>query len=56
MTPPFFLGLLIYSFVLLSSWLLQFPELFIARGVPFGVTVRLLAYLVPAIVAFTVPM
>ena len=56
MTPPFGLGLLIYSFVLLSSWLLQFPELFIARGVPFGVTMRLLAYLVPAIVAFTIPM
>ncbi|MBM3293575.1 MAG: YjgP/YjgQ family permease [Candidatus Aminicenantes bacterium] len=56
MTPPFGVGLLIYSFVLLSNWLLQFPDLFIARGVPFGVTIKLLVYLVPAILAFTVPM
>lgn len=54
--PPFGLGLLIYSFVLLASWLLRVPELFIARGVPLGVTMRLLGYLVPGIVAFTVPM
>jgi len=56
MIPPFGLGLLIYSFVLLAGWLLKAPELFIARGVPFGVTMRLLLYLIPGIVAFTVPM
>jgi LPS export ABC transporter permease LptG/LPS export ABC transporter permease LptF len=54
--PPFGLGLLVYSFVLLADSLLRFPELFIARGVPFGVTMRLLLYLIPAILAFTVPM
>jgi LPS export ABC transporter permease LptG/LPS export ABC transporter permease LptF len=54
--PPFGLGLLIYSFVLLANQLLQFPELFIARGVPFGASLRLLLYLVPAILAFTIPM
>jgi LPS export ABC transporter permease LptG/LPS export ABC transporter permease LptF len=55
-SPPFFLGLLIYSFVLLMNQLLQLPALFIAKGVTLGVTLKLLLYLVPAILAFTVPM
>jgi LPS export ABC transporter permease LptF/LPS export ABC transporter permease LptG len=54
--PPFVLGLLIYSFVLLMNQLLQFPDLFIARGVTLADTLKLLAYLIPAILAFTVPM
>ena len=54
--PPFFLGLLIYSFVLLMNQLLQFPDLFISRGVTLADTLKLLVYLVPAILAFTVPM
>ncbi len=53
---PFLIGLGVYSFGLLMNQLLQFPELFIARGVPFLTTLRLLIYLVPAILAFTVPM
>jgi len=36
--------------------LLQLPALFIAKGVSFGVTLKLLFYLVPGILAFTVPM
>ena len=55
-SPPFLLGLLIYSFVLLMNQLLQLPALFIAKGVTLGVTLKLLLYLVPAILAFTVPM
>ena len=54
--PPFFLGLLIYSFVLLMNQLLQLSEMFIARGVSLGATLKLLLYLVPAILAFSVPM
>jgi len=54
--PPFFMGLLIYSFVFLMDQLLRAPELFIAKGVTLGVTIRLLLYLVPSILAFTVPM
>ncbi|MCX6563999.1 MAG: LptF/LptG family permease [Candidatus Aminicenantes bacterium] len=54
--PPFFMGLSIYSFVFLMDQLLRAPELFIAKGVSLGVTVRLLLYLVPSILAFTVPM
>jgi LPS export ABC transporter permease LptG/LPS export ABC transporter permease LptF len=55
-SPPFLLGLLIYSFVLLMNQLLQLPALFIAKGVSLGVTLKLLFYLVPGILAFTVPM
>jgi len=54
--PPFFLGLLVYSFVMLMNQLLQLPALFIAKGATLSVTVKLLVYLVPAILAFTVPM
>jgi len=54
--PPFFLGLLIYSFVLLMNQLLQLPTLFIAKGATLGVTLKLLVYLIPAILAFTIPM
>jgi LPS export ABC transporter permease LptG/LPS export ABC transporter permease LptF len=53
---PFGIGLLVYSFVLLMNQLLVFPELFIARGVPLLTTLKLLGYLIPAIMAFTVPM
>ena len=54
--PPFFMGLSIYSFVFLMDQLLRAPELFIAKGVTIGVTIRLLLYLIPSILAFTVPM
>lgn len=54
--PPFFLGLLIYSFVLLMNQLLQLPTLFIAKGATLAVTLKLLVYLIPAILAFTIPM
>ncbi len=53
---PFGIGLLVYSFVLLMNQLLVFPEMFIARGVPLLTTLKLLGYLIPAILAFTVPM
>jgi len=53
---PFGIGLLVYSFVLLMNQLLVFPDLFISRGVPLLTTLKLLGYLIPAILAFTVPM
>jgi len=53
---PFGIGLLVYSFVLLMNQLLLFPELFIARGVPLSTSLRLLFDLIPAILAFTIPM
>ena len=54
--PPFFIGLLIYTFVLLMNQILQFSEIFITRGVSFKAAVEIFVYLVPSILAFTVPM
>ncbi len=55
-TPPFFLGLLVYSFVLLMNQVFILSELFIARGVSFAAVARIFLYLVPSVLAFAVPM
>jgi LPS export ABC transporter permease LptG/LPS export ABC transporter permease LptF len=55
-TPPFFLGLLVYSFVLLMNQVFILSELFIARGVSFAAVVQIFLYLVPSVLAFAVPM
>jgi LPS export ABC transporter permease LptF/LPS export ABC transporter permease LptG len=54
--PPFILGLLIYTFVLLMNQILLLSEMFIARGVSLGVVLSLLVFLIPSILAFTFPM
>lgn len=54
--PPFFLGLLLFSFVLLMNQILVLTEQIVTRGVSVLVTFELLAFLLPAILAFAVPM
>jgi LPS export ABC transporter permease LptF/LPS export ABC transporter permease LptG len=54
--PPFFIGLLIYSFVLLMNQIFLLSELFIAKGVSLPVVVQIFLYLVPSVLAFAVPM
>jgi len=54
--PPFLIGLLVYTFVLLMNQILLLSELFIARGVSFKVTIKIFVYLIPSILAFTLPM
>ncbi len=54
--PPFLIGVVIYSFVLLMNQILLFSELLIARGVPFRTVLDLLIYLIPSVLAFTIPM
>jgi len=54
--PPFFIGLLIYSFVLLMNQIFLLSELFIAKGVAFTSVTLIFVYLVPAVLAFAVPM
>jgi len=54
--PPFFIGLLIYTFVLLMNQILRLSEIFITRGVAFKAAVAIFVYLVPSILAFTAPM
>lgn len=54
--PPFFIGLLLSTFVLLMNEILRLSELFITRGIPLRVVLEILFYLIPSILAFTVPM
>jgi len=54
--PPFLVGLLLYTFVLLMNQILILTEQLITRGVSLGSTALLLFFLIPAILAFTVPM
>ncbi|MGZ4886907.1 MAG: LPS export ABC transporter permease LptF, partial [Candidatus Aminicenantales bacterium] len=54
--PPFFIGLLVTTFVLLMNQILVLAELFIDKGVPAGLVVRLLGWLIPSLLAFAVPM
>ncbi len=55
-TPPFLIGLLVYSFVLLMNQVFLMAELFIAKGVALGTVARIFFYLIPSVLAFTVPM
>jgi LPS export ABC transporter permease LptG/LPS export ABC transporter permease LptF len=54
--PPFFLGLLVYSFVLLMNQIFLLSELFIARGVSFRAVAQIFLYLLPSVLAFAIPM
>ena len=54
--PPFLLGLLAYTFVLLMNQILLYAEIFIARGVSLRAILKLLLYLIPSVLAFTIPM
>jgi LPS export ABC transporter permease LptF/LPS export ABC transporter permease LptG len=54
--PPFGLGLLVYTFVLLMNQILLLAELFITHGVGFRTVAEILAYIIPSILAFTLPM
>jgi len=54
--PPFFIGLLVYTFVLLMNQILLFSEIFITKGVSLKVVLSLLVYLIPSVLAFTIPM
>ncbi|MGB2906861.1 MAG: LptF/LptG family permease [Candidatus Aminicenantaceae bacterium] len=54
--PPFAVGLLVYTFVLLMNQILLLSEYFIDRGIQLKTVLSLLLYLIPAMLAFTVPM
>jgi len=56
LTPPFLLGLLITTFVFLMNEILLLSEIFITKGVPLKTTINILVYLLPSIIAFTLPM
>jgi LPS export ABC transporter permease LptF/LPS export ABC transporter permease LptG len=54
--PPFGIGLLLCTFVLLMNQILMLSELFIAKGVSLGLAAEVLVYLIPSLLAFAVPM
>ncbi len=54
--PPFIVGLLLVTFVLLMNQVLILAELFIDKGVPAVQALRLLGLLIPSILAFALPM
>ncbi len=55
-SSPFIVGLIAYTFVLLMNQILGMSELFIERGIPLQVVLVLLIYLIPAMMAFSLPM
>jgi len=54
--PPFLIGLLLVTFVLLMNQVLLLAELFIDKGVPALEAVRILGLLVPSVLVFAAPM
>jgi lipopolysaccharide export system permease protein len=54
--PPFGIGLLLFTFVLLMSQILVLAELFITKGVSFRLAAEVLIDLIPSLLAFAVPM
>ncbi|MGQ9617897.1 MAG: LptF/LptG family permease [Candidatus Aminicenantia bacterium] len=54
--PPFILGLLLYTFVLLMNNILQLAELFITKGIHIKTILTILILLLPSILSFTLPM
>lgn len=56
LTGPFFLGLLIFTFVLLMGKVLDLIELVIKKGVNLGTVFSLLIYIMPSFLVLTIPM
>src|SRR5687767_9844609 len=53
---PFFIGLVIFTFMLIIPDLIERAETFIAKGVPVVVVLRVMATLLPSVLALTIPM
>ncbi len=53
---PFFLGLGIFTFILLIARILKLVELVVNRGVPVWEIIKLFSYILPAFLEVTVPM
>ena len=53
---PFVIGLLVFTFMLIIPFLIEYAESFISKGVPVAVVLRVMATLLPSALALTVPM
>jgi lipopolysaccharide export system permease protein len=56
LVPPFLVGVLVFTFLLLMSQILRLMELIVNKGVPAGTILRLVLYLIPSILVLTIPM
>lgn len=56
LAPPFLIGVLTFTFLLLMSQILRLMELIVNKGVAAGTIMRLVFYLLPSILVLTVPM
>lgn len=54
--PPFFLGLLTFTLILLITRLLRMIELVVTRGVPLPQLAKLFSFILPTFLEMTVPM
>jgi len=54
--PAFLLGLIGFTFILLTGRIVQLMELFVNKGVPLGYILRLLYFLLPSFFVLTIPM
>ncbi|OFW36646.1 MAG: LPS export ABC transporter permease LptF [Acidobacteria bacterium RIFCSPLOWO2_12_FULL_67_14] len=53
---PLAIGLLVFTFMLIIPFLIEYAESFISKGVPVPVVARVMATLLPAALALTIPM
>src|SRR5688572_19840892 len=53
---PLVMGLLIFTFMLIIPFLIEYAESFISKGVPVPVVLRVMATLLPSALALTIPM
>ena len=56
LSPAVLLGLIGFTFILLTGRILQLTELFVNKGVPLGYILRLLYFLLPSFLVLTIPM
>lgn len=54
--PPFWIGLLLFTFFLLIDKIFELTELIVNKGVPAGMVLRLLIFILPAFLVLTIPM
>src|SRR5688572_25756238 len=53
---PLLIGLLVFTFMLIIPYLIEYAENFISKGVPVSIVLRVMATLLPSSLALTVPM
>jgi lipopolysaccharide export system permease protein len=53
---PFMLGLLIFTFILLTNRILKLMELVVNKGIGLGEVIKLIVFLLPSFLVLTIPM